>query len=188
MRCDAPLQRVWAECRSPMRIFALLIAQANDGLHTHTTHISHFSFFFFFGSFVSVYHAAHTKAHRAYIGIIQPQHGLSLPCLNMLHHICHLLYTTYGRRRQKKKNYPSFELIYAINRDELMKSTSQTRKVYIPVDTEIGYAPHIWHCSRRQAHTLNFRPHTHNAPENRFIHAAAVIFCIFRLATDWRRP
>lgn len=47
MRCDAPLQRVWAECRSPMRIFTLLIAQANDGLHTHTTHISHFSVFFF---------------------------------------------------------------------------------------------------------------------------------------------
>lgn len=187
MRCDAPLQRVWAECRSPMRIFTLLIAQANDGLHTHTTHISHFSVFFFFW-FVcgSVYHAAHTKAHRAYIGIIQPQHGLSLPCLNMLHHICHLSYTTYGRRRQKKKNYPSFELIYAINRDELMKSTSQTRKVF--QSTLKSGMLHTFGIVPDDKLTHSISDHTHNAPENRFIHAAAVIFCIFRLATDWRRP
>lgn len=177
LRCATPARLGWVQV-SDENIRTVNSAGEWWATHTHDSHIA-FQFLFFFGSFVSVYHAAHTKAHRAYIGIIQPQHGLSLPCLNMLHHICHLSYTTYGRRRQKKKNYPSFELIYAINRDELMKSTSQTRKVYIPVDTEIGYAPHIWHCSRRQAHTLNFRPHTHNAPENRFIHAAAVTFLYF---------
>lgn len=101
LRCATPARLGWVQV-SDENIRTVNSAGEWWATHTHDSHIA-FQFLFFFGSFVSVYHAAHTKAHRAYIGIIQPQHGLSLPCLNMLHHICHLSYTTYGRRRQKKK-------------------------------------------------------------------------------------
>lgn len=187
MRCDAPLQRVWAECRSPMRIFALLIALANDGLNTHTTHISHFSFFFFFW-FVCVClscstHKSTSRIHRNNPTTTRPVFALPQ------HAASHLSFVVHNLRQASTEK----KIIRASN--WYMRSIAMNwwkvhhrRERYIFQSTLKSGMLHTFGIVPDDKLTHSISDHTHNAPENRFIHAAAVIFCIFRLATDWRRP